>query len=258
MNANSMARPIGGLFEQLAAQQLASTPLPQGLRPQLPYPFEDLPFRAGGEMDLDAPTAHHVTARAAQDPARPVAQDAIRTIDAQSSLVSASPAAPNRAGEIDASPPLPGMSSVTIAPIRPVTPLPKHRYEPDLPQPLASSVVERSESFTDQPRMHERIIQVETAVARPASEPQSADTPNSLTPPVYKPSGLLPRLPHPAPVLPPMQPRQAPEPTIEIHIGRVEVRAQVAPTPPAPVQRPAPQDQRLATYLRHRGNGARS
>jgi hypothetical protein len=258
MNAKSMARPIGGLFEQLAAQQLASTPLPQGLRPQLPYPFEDLPVRAGVEMDLDGPTAHHVTARVAQDPTRPIAQDTIRNIDTQSSLVPASSAAPNLAGEIDASAPLPGMSSVTTEPIRPAPPLPTHRNEPDLPQPLASAVVERGETYTVPPRMHERTIQVETAVARPVSEPQSADTPNSLTPPVYKPSGLLPRLPHPAPVLPPMQPRQAPEPTIEIHIGRIEVRAQVARTPPAPVQRPAPQDQRLATYLRHRGNGARS
>ncbi|KQW02328.1 hypothetical protein [Rhizobacter sp. Root1221] len=58
-------------------------------------------------------------------------------------------------------------------------------------------------------------------------------------------------------------PRPAPmraEPTIEIHIGRIEVRAQTAPSPsaaPAP-RAAAPSTSSLAAHLGARGRGARS
>jgi hypothetical protein len=58
---------------------------------------------------------------------------------------------------------------------------------------------------------------------------------------------------------PHLAPRRA-EPTIEIHIGRVEVRAQIAASPPAPPspRATAPSASALAAYLGARGRGARS
>lgn len=50
-----------------------------------------------------------------------------------------------------------------------------------------------------------------------------------------------------------------PEPVIEIHIGRIDVRAQVAPPPPAaPRSAPSAPEPSLNRYLATRGRGARS
>jgi len=49
------------------------------------------------------------------------------------------------------------------------------------------------------------------------------------------------------------------EPTIEIRIGRIDVRAAVPPAAPAPAGRPAdPSPDRLSAYLGRRARGARS
>jgi hypothetical protein len=56
------------------------------------------------------------------------------------------------------------------------------------------------------------------------------------------------------------QTEKAPEPTIEIHIGRIEVRAQVQATPAKPEQTPIPSadNRSLQAYLFNRSRGGRS
>jgi hypothetical protein len=53
---------------------------------------------------------------------------------------------------------------------------------------------------------------------------------------------------------------KAPEPTIEIHIGRIEVRAQVQAVPAKPEQAPIPSadNRSLQAYLFNRSRGGRS
>lgn len=258
MTANPTTTPAGGLFEQLAEHQLAPNRTPQGLRPQLPYWFEEAPTRFGAEGELDVPSTRNAASHPVQDPARRAEHESPRIIAAESLLAPTGPAPRNRASETGTSPPQRPMNPMTTEPIRATAPPPNDRTEPDLRQPSASPVM-RSESHTDRPHTPERLIPVESAVARPAAElPPPAVAPKSAAAPTFEPPRLMPRLPTPAAILPPAQSREASEPTIEIHIGRVEVRAQVAPPTTAPAQRPAPPDQRLAAYLRNRGNGARS
>jgi hypothetical protein len=58
----------------------------------------------------------------------------------------------------------------------------------------------------------------------------------------------------------PLSPREepAPEPVVEIHIGRVDVRAQTRPAPAAKAVAPASAHDPLAEYLAYRSRGARS
>jgi len=109
----------------------------------------------------------------------------------------------------------------------------------------------------DRVHTRERIVTLERAARAEKPTPLSpAASAASHARDVTSTGRLTPRASLPVP--PFRQQRETPEPTIEIHIGRVEVRAQVAPAARTAVPETAAPDHRLATYLRKRGTGARS
>lgn len=102
---------------------------------------------------------------------------------------------------------------------------------------------------------HETVIERRASAEREEFAPQGvrAKQARESRP---EPHGLRPRLeslPPPAP----LRARPA-EPVIEIHIGRLEVRAATPSAKPAPAPRASEPDRGLANYLRGRGSGARS
>jgi len=102
---------------------------------------------------------------------------------------------------------------------------------------------------------HETVIERRVSADIEKSAPQGVRPSESRGSPP-EPHGLRPRLeslPPPAP----LRSRPA-EPVIEIHIGRLEVRAAAQAVKSAPAPRASEPDRGLANYLRGRGSGARS
>lgn len=263
MTANSATIPAGGLFERLAVQQLAPERMPHGLRPQLPYPFEDASVRFHEEAETFAfstslPDYPHETEQTQRSDAG----------DIETPVMAVSPPAPaiiesrKGEGETVASPLRRPSSPASVAfPERAVAaPSLETHSEPKPSKPAVSSG-KPDGGHVNHLHTFERLVQVqlESKLLPPEASHESAASaaPKPVTPAI-EPARLRPRSPVPAMPLQADLVNPASEPTIEIHIGRVEVRAQVAPSTPAPAQRQAPSDQRLAAYLRNRGNGARS
>lgn len=261
MSATPTTAPAGGLFEQLAKQQLAPEPPRHGLRPQLPYPFEDIPpsFRVEGEQDAASPSMSPTDSHPARDRAQRAKHEAPQLTAVDSPLVSTAPAPVSRARESSYAQPRQSISTNATEQPRTAAPSPLDEWSEPLSHRPTIAPALRSESPPDRPHSPEASIQVTTTVAHAAAEvPPATAASKNQAPPAFELPRLKPRLPTPPAPVTPAQRQEASEPTIEIHIGRVEVRAQVAPSTPPPPQRPAPADQRLAAYLSNRGNGARS
>jgi hypothetical protein len=242
------------LFDQLVAHEAGSGANTAGsLRPKLPYPFHALALEeAAPEVipPLGGPDA--VAAIEQRAPARREAAPAMPT------------ATPAQAGSAPA-PPTPAQARPGHAPgqrvVRDAVLAPSRNNEPmaNASMPAEARASERA------PVAAAAVAAAATSKARarpqqPALAPAQRDqtSPAALTP-------LRPRLPpsperaalRAAPRLPAASP--ASEPTIEIRIGRIDVRAAVqpelAPSPGRPADPPA---DRLGTYLGRRARGARS
>jgi hypothetical protein len=265
--------PQSGLFGLLAERQLAqhAGPFPGSLRPWLPYSFDG----PSSVAELEPPPAE--LRSDADDVSQPSLaprrgqRDEVRQMAAPPPFSVATTRPFDQPSATEPRPPL--RRDGTPATVRPeALPL----VDPtDSPKTVASSsrtahvpeVVERlapgrasAPAVGAEPRVHtrDRRVTVEHAARGerplpPSLVPSSTVRVRESTSPVR----LTPRVP---PVAPPFtqQRETRAEPTIEIHIGRIDVRAQTAPAARAVAEAPAAPDDRLAAYLRRRGTGARS
>jgi hypothetical protein len=248
-----------GLFDHLAARQLAPAILaaPGGLRPRLPYVFDEgLPHERAVPVEEIAEFARP------QAPALlyPAAKEDHRKPDALGE-VQQTEATPHRPAAIRGAPAEPGprppaMLQPEYRPGPKVQPV----IEPSAPRRLDPQV--QSPQKTPEPapvRVHTLQRIVERAVERAESQDAAPRRPirpavrDEVAAPVHDSRRS-------AAAVPFRQGRAAGKPaetTIEIHIGRLEVRAPAASAKTA-APAPAPPDNRLAAYLRSRANGARS
>lgn len=263
--APSAAETQCGLFERLALQQLVKPgeEAPAGtLRPRLPYPFGRGESTATDEEDANNPTCFEPGAPAKLNlPQFPVAAPRDR-----------GGTAPGQISELrKPSAALPRLDSPVPAP----APAPEKPEPAETLRPLALSATSTGRPALPHaslplwpPPLIERRVVVEPPRRAPRGDPQSARITASkakqqpTTTPGLRPV-TLPPAPSVRPKLPPHEKALGPskaalEPVVEIHIGRIDVRAQVTapaknPPPPAP-----PIDDRLAGYLARRNRGARS
>ena len=245
--------PYPGLFERLAAQQLAPPErnAAPSLRPRLDFVFDQSlvgemrPTSAAGlrqpwllepsEAVPPSPFAARETAgtRPVPPPPKPPTranadEPRIRAAQEPGSPHSADPIHPAR------QPNYPTRPEVRLAP------------------PAAETAARTSILHT-----RERILQIQPAVPpRESLPPASRATPPRAS---AAPPAALQRTPKAplAALRAQLERPPASEPTIEIHIGRLEVRAPAAPRAEA-ARPPSPPDRNLAAYLRSRENGARS
>jgi len=230
-----------GLFAGLAREQLAPSPLaPGNLRPRLPLPFEVAPAGFEGEEELAGADLEAALPGPRAVPAALEAGPSVRAPErSDRPPVLPMALAPPRS---DVLPPAERKGRTISRESLPPTPM--------VPPPMAAT--ERHHT------LQERMVRVESTVLRERS-PAAPSGPIATA--SRSPDGqfrLKPLLPMPAPALPSLPAARVEEPTIEIHIGRVEVRAQLAPATPSPAARAEPPDQRLASYLSGRSRGARS
>jgi hypothetical protein len=247
-----------GLFEQLAARQVDQG-LAGGttLRPQLPYVFdgpargedsaviEDVAAQPPPSEPIDV-VRHEIQSRSTtrESSGPPVLEPSARAADA----IHVQPQRPAaRRGET----PDTTSGRTTLRP------------DGDRPAPLvaatpASAFHAQTERITRHVHTNERIIQLESRRLRESgvsgeSRPPARPVPTAVIaerPVLGRRAGSV--GPIAAPPIPPA------ETTIEIHIGRVDVRATTDATPRADTPRQTAVDDRLAAYLRRRGAGARS
>jgi hypothetical protein len=242
-------------FERIVAHELGVPARDQALRAQLPYPFE--PMRSHEpEQRFDMPVTAAPTV-SARDPVRETRQPA----SIEPYVVSSHPEnigsilAVERQGEPLIAQP---------APVRaePGTTRVEHILR-EGPPAETSSRRETHAAAADPGMAPLRLLRarVET-IKTPTQSSRAVTTPDSGSAVTAAP------VPRAMPALRPVSMMaHAPlapqatvsEPVIEIHIGRLEVRAQPPQVHTAsPPRMPSPKDDRLSEYLGRRGRGARS
>jgi hypothetical protein len=261
-NANP---PVSGLFEHLVSRQLPPTAkeTSRGLRPRLPYLFEErlavddsLEFAEQQEVGLSRPSPSYVSKNVEDE--QPTMHLAEKTHVA--------PLLPPRQRPAATDEPKGSPSSFFSRSAGPGPgELPRSDRAVGSAPHLASSLVQQALPSRQlvEPRVShvhplERIVQVYMNAEKSAIDsPVRAVRPTSRVAEVDAVSGREARSAVAAPFhIAPVRQR-ADDTVIEIHIGRLEVRAPAAPAKSAP-QQPTPSDNRLAGYLRSRANGARS
>jgi hypothetical protein len=249
-------RSPAGPFQSWAREQVGiagSVPHRGGaLRPALPYAFDATPQRDEG-VELE------VSEASTPDEAPPLALTAVALTPAEST---------------------PGAREDNLlAPSKSESKAPGPQTGPASPLPASTHAQHALPSPPSRPESRESTAERAAVTVRRGGSPQPPSLPRSPSEGVRSALAALPASPDsrrtsgdsaartlrprlataatsafPVPVAPPA------EPTIEIHIGRIEVRAaaparSAAPAAPSPAQ---PQDRRLENYLRRRGQGARS
>jgi hypothetical protein len=274
MRADQSAAPqAAGFFERLAEPQLvpAAVTAPGSLRPWLPYSFDqpmpadDEPARAhdaGAMKDLAmwsagtlplasgeltaAPRDEAAGARVLERPFKPALTRAAAVADRSTA----------RAGGADVQLPSDRESRAPVA----SAPIAATRTARVLsPSETAQRRPGHVESPAERLPVARHGIHVESSVNHGrGSQPPGLAPPVGQAPQLVPAPRLTPRRSAPTTASSDLQRRAVSEPTIEIHIGRVEVRAHTAAAERPAAQRPSPSDERLAAYLRRRGTGARS
>lgn len=281
--------PVPGLFGLLAQRQLVqhASPASGSFRPWLPYAFDGPP----SVSELDSPPAPLPSDAAGVAPQSPTPRhqesDDVELASVQPPVPAASTPEFDKSSEsalrrrVD--------HGVTTAPIemtpsRPIVPAhtvkevsrssraghvsdvvasPARGWAPTRNEDTESGASARERASTVEPAAQAvrrlspplesstpppRVVDAD-AGARPRSSVRGRD--------IISAKRLMPRVPLPS-VPFRLQRESAAEPTIEIHIGRIEVRAHSAPATQAVSEATTVPDQRLAAYLRRRGTGARS
>jgi len=248
------------LFESLARQQLAPAAerTPGTLRPRLPYLFDD------------GPAADHPAATASENP--------IGRSGSSPELSPPSPESsqsfPGASPEVYSDAPFVAPEAVRVQPAQPSPPIKPSRSWSGEPGPLERERVRPAPppaATRPQPavqglgdtggRIHsiEQIVQVHSVRGRESTQPPVSAAPQrDGVPRAFE--GMRPaaRSNPMTPLRAVVESRTASEPTIEIHIGRLEVRAPAGSAAEMARPQASPPDRRLAAYLRGRGNGARS
>jgi hypothetical protein len=251
----SADNPSPGLFERLAAQQLAPperNAAPR-LRPRLDFVFDESLL---GKMP--ATPAAGLCQPWLPEPPEPVPPSPFAARETAGTRPVSHPEPPTRATADEPrirAAQVPGRPR-SADPIHPIqqpnfTTRPETRSAPPAAEPAPRTNILHT---------RERILQMQPAVpSRESAPPATRTTPQreSTTPP----PAALQRATRKAPLAAlraQLERPPAAEPTIEINIGRLEVRAPAAP-PAEPAHLPSsPPDRRLGAYLRSRENGARS
>ena len=251
----------GGLFERLALQQLArpqdGEAPPATLRPRLLYPFDIGESAAGADeravdwIDTEPRSASTVPSPLAS-PAAPVRE---RRDDAQDQIFGFKnePYAPMR-NNVQAPPRAASNGHERLqAPILNAT----SAGRPAEPQARTATPIQ---PVSERRVVIERVQRVEEHSVRPAPPKATQQlpvfSPRAVTPPHV--AGVKPKLPAHQKVSVPSNRLTAPEPTIEIHIGRIDVRAHIAASAKSPEAPAQVRDDRLAAYLARRNRGGRS
>jgi hypothetical protein len=277
MALESEARPPD-LFAVLADRQVASADgtARSTLRPWLPYPFERIPsadVRAGDEPSpFPSPRTSPSSSRE-----QPRPEGSVTSADVSEFITSIVPArhSAQRQLEIDHRDRTQdrGAPAETVA-LRPsvVPTAAEPLVAPPRPAKVEPIVTPAStQTFVHHHvHSHEHVSPTEPVVASAESISPSARLQTADSQPRY---GIRPLRPAPTPSsLRPSAPafrrlttpggydtnRGERETTVEIHIGRLEVRAHVDPQPRRTAARASERDDRLAAYLQRRAAGARS
>lgn len=255
MSASS--RTSRGLLDTLASRELRSRPSPAqtetepshlALRPRLPYAFHDGGAREGDGLDEVSPDGTHVPEdsreRTVERPPEPIpSSTAAHTSELEPSRGARAPHVPLRGldtrdhGTKDAA----RKSGLD------------HHH-------LAEHAVTRLTEVASQTQITRVVEQPAAQVNRTAqgidlrgprpAMPSSRDRQRLGTAP--------PRRDRVDPFHRSSPVRDERDTAIEIHIGRIEVRAALEPPPPRPARRESPTDTRLADYLHARTSGASS
>jgi hypothetical protein len=273
MKPSSSISPAIGLFELLALRQLApqAPGTPGALRPRLPYRFEDSPV-------VDA-VVDFANREAADPPSPPAASPSPEIQEVPPASHSAAPQiekhepSPRRTGANDAAivrtsahmesavqDPLPlSRAPLLESPQQP--PRAATVSQPHANQPSVTHIRTLEQTHTNQPGVShthtlERIVPLRSDAQNPAGDRPTASVPPAARAVTAVPAPTASRPGFPPPLHDDRSRQSVGDTVIEIHIGRLEVRAPAAPVrsaPPPPVQ-----DSHLASYLRGRANGARS
>jgi hypothetical protein len=261
MNVSPRRHEPAGLFEALASTQLGQVDRGGGaLRPRLPYAF-DLPIDVdpiGRVDDLTQPlTRDDGDVGRAASTVRPEAP-ARATHRVES--VAATPREPHRSAPLTQSEPL--SRAPDADPRRELSPSQlrsPHRIEPPRQSdPARPDAIDPARARTDRVPMREGIVNRRSITTFTAVSQKPASAPTIR--PVPREPALPPTTARPAMALQDrgLASRSQPETTIEIHIGRVEVRAPGPSAAKTATPQRAASDRRLSAYLQRRAAGARS
>lgn len=254
-----------GLFASLAEEQLGESGLgppglgtPGGLRPRLPYVFDADGHGFDQEGELEGHDLPDSRAPALEGPSR----SDIRVTERAAALPVPEPLRKTSDHRRDAAPEpnVPLQRPAAQAEARPAAAHGRQTLAPALPQPPVVPA-SRSEPRTDHSSTLTRLVPTQSS-SGPRSRGEDAP-PRALAASVQRalaatPQRLMPRVPAATLARLGSPTDAAREPSIEIHIGRVEVRALLTPAAPATAARAPQADQRLANYLHARNRGARS
>lgn len=248
-----------GLFALLAERQVGAPERPQGaLRPWLPYAFDRIARESDDEqVDETQPPAAADGPRTLVEHVRPPHEDSVTK--APEPVAAASPAAKplSETRERVEPAPRPRPHDESVRSGAPLAGREPARVTPAPPRPDTTPA--DVEARVRHLHTHQHVSRSETLAS-----PRVAHTPASETARIRP----LPPAPPPAPFVvnrrdPALSAvgsdRAHPqETTIEIHIGRLEVRAQMDAHATRETPRRPPTDDRLAAYLQRRAAGARS
>jgi len=248
----SADNPSPGLFERLAAWQLAPPErnAAPSLRPRVDFVFDE--SLVGG---MRPTSAAGLRQQWLFEPSEPVPPSPFAARETAGTRPVPPPKPPTRANADEpriraAQEPGSPRSADPIHPAR----QPNFPTRPEVrPAPPAAEPAARTSIL----HTRERILQIQPAVPpRGSVPPATRATPPRESPPSPAALQQIPQAPLAA-LRTQLERPSAAEPTIEIHIGRLEVRAPAAPRA-EPARRASPSDRHLAAYLRSRENGARS
>jgi hypothetical protein len=248
-----------GLFEALAQTHMGRADGGGGLRPRLSYAF-DLPLDAEPADRVDNLT-HSVAhdegdVRASTSGGR--AEGARKTDRVESGRATPVVSQRSAADARSHSGPQPPSTDSTREMPRPRSDNPPRIEALRPPDPTSRSATEPTSTPIDRGPMRERVVETRTVttVVAPRSTPPG---PPSIRPAL--------REPLPTPVASRvtlgrpnhgLAQRSRPEPTIEIHIGRLEVRAPAPSSTRTETPQRTARDARLSAHLQRRAAGARS
>jgi hypothetical protein len=244
------------MFDRIVAHESGLEPdAPGSLRPRLPYPFERLPLPMALEEAAPPPPVVNAT----DDRRVPTARETVARSNAHTTAEAPIPH-PMRASSVETIPAVSRHRAAVADMLEERTPASTSEIGPaqSLPVPLRALDVPPTERTRGEPEISDKPGAQSPQAAVPMPQRPHTTLPDAIPQPLRPWSAPQSRADLRA--APRIEPATQPsEPTIEIHIGRIEVRA--AAQAPAVAPRPrvtgaAPD--RLDQYLGRRSRGARS